>query len=188
MPMTPRPLPGGVHYAPCYCEENIWHLCRNPRLGAARKHVVFVSNLNRCCRLFYQRAAVAAETPVYWDYHVILLRKTGRCEVWDPDSTLALPTNVTDYMAATFGESPEAPAETAPMFRVIDADEFVAVFASDRSHMRDGAGDWRQPPPPWPPIGRAGANNLDEMIDMRRDYVGAVLDLATMKEQYGRVG
>ena len=41
-------------------------------------------------------------------------------------------------------------------FRVIRADSYLKNFASDRSHMKDSSGNWREPPPSYPCIETGG--------------------------------
>jgi protein N-terminal glutamine amidohydrolase len=158
-----------IRYQPFYCEENVWHLCHDERIVGTRRFAVFISNATRACLMHAQRAAPPGE-PVMWDYHVVLL--TGR-DVWDLDCRLGAPLPVQTWLDATFPVL--LPAPSAPRFRVVDAELFVERFASDRSHMRDAAGGWKQPPPPWPIIGD-GSMNLNSFIDMERPFLGEVVD------------
>lgn len=166
-------------YQPFYCEENIYRLCESGRLEAATKKVVFASNARRQIALWHQKPTPAPEDASVWDYHVFLLaRPPGRegWDVWDPSSTLGAPARADVYLDLTF-ESGAVPARLRPVFRVIPGPEFLATFASDRSHMRQG-GKLREPPPPWPPIGAPGApSNLARFIQMRPGFVGDVMDL-----------
>ena len=75
-------------YTSCYCEENVWHLC-NDRIGDDGK-AIFISNDNRQCPMWHQRAAADGE-PVIWDYHVIYLSRVEKeWMILDLDSTLEL--------------------------------------------------------------------------------------------------
>jgi protein N-terminal glutamine amidohydrolase len=155
-----------VNYQPFWCEENVWHLAGEMRGRGAR--VLFVSNRNRACAMFKQRAG----DPIVWDYHVVLY-----CEgsIYDRDSRLPFPVALEEWIAATFPVP--LPDLFAPKFRVIDADRFLEVFASDRSHMRTKEG-WQRPPPEWPPIG--DGMNLMRFVDMEEEFEGRVVTLAEL--------
>ena len=90
-------------YTPYYCEENTSNLLRALESGAytrsrpLRSYAVFVSNLDKRCLLFHQRASKqGAEYGNYviWDYHVFAVAVVevgeGRAEtvVLDRDSLL----------------------------------------------------------------------------------------------------
>lgn len=90
-------------YTPYYCEENTHNLLRALNSGAythspvLRSYAVFVSNLDKRCLLFHQRASQqGAEYGNYviWDYHVFAVGVVdlgqGRREVvvFDRDSLL----------------------------------------------------------------------------------------------------
>lgn len=164
------------NYAPFYCEENIWHLCQETDFLPYDRSVVFVSNERKTCALWHQRARGAENEPVLWDYHVIMLYRKSGWKVYDLDTLLPTPTPIVEYLRATFGEM-AVPDEFRPLFRVIDADEFVRVFSSDRSHMLNADGTWQVPPPPWPAIERNDRSNLMELIDMKNESVGQIMDL-----------
>lgn len=164
------------NYAPFYCEENIWHLCQEAEFRAYDRSVVLISNPRSTCALWHQRARRAENEPVLWDYHVIMLFKKKGWKVFDLDTLLPTPTPVVEYLRGTFGEL-AVPDEFRPLFRVIDADEFVKVFSSDRSHMKNPDGSWHVPPPPWPAIERNERSNLMDLIDMEKKNVGQVMDL-----------
>jgi protein N-terminal glutamine amidohydrolase len=72
----------------------------------------------------------------------------------------------------------------APVFRVVAADRYRREFASDRSHMREDDGSYRQPPPSWPAIG--GVGNLARFVDMDDRFVGEVMDLTELRAWLGR--
>lgn len=154
----------GCKYTPFYCEENVWHLCED---GAGT--VVVISSPSRATPLWKQRAAGDTEEPVFWDYHVILVRD-GR--VFDLDTTLPFPCPLEEYVDETF----RLPA--AVRFRCFDAEDYRRGFGSDRSHMRDEHGHWRAPPPPWPAI-RGERIKLDAMIDVLSEGVLTLPELIT---------
>jgi hypothetical protein len=168
-----------ARYAPQYCEENIWHLCQHPNLLHKQRYVVFISNKQRLCPFWNQRAATSAEAPVGWDYHVVMLLRHEDDEPWcigDLDTRLEFPTPVADYLRQTFVNIDNMPSEYHPTFRVIPATEYVERFSSDRSHMRSVGGGWLAPPPSWPAI-HSGPSNLDDFINVETLGVGNVMTL-----------
>jgi protein N-terminal glutamine amidohydrolase len=177
--------PNTYKYAPYYCEENIWHLCQEQDFASFERKVVFISNSSRTCALWNQRASSAADEPVIWDYHVILLfgQKDG-WQVFDLDTTLPSPSSVTDYLSATFGEVSYTPEQFCPFFRVIDAQIFVDVFSSDRSHMLTADGNWQVAPPTWKPIFRNESSNLMELVDMGKSSAGTVMNYLQFEEYF----
>jgi protein N-terminal glutamine amidohydrolase len=162
-------------YQPFYCEENVFHLAAEPSLARRPREVVFISNAARSCPVWHQRAAPRDGWPILWDYHVVLLVATP-WEVWDLDTTLGMPAPAQHYLRESFRAG--VPDELAPRFRVVDAGAFVSTFASDRSHMRGAGGHYKEPPPPWPPLGAPGAEpNLARFVDVTAPFHGEVLDL-----------
>ncbi len=175
-------------YTPYYCEENVWHLCRQPSLSAFEKEAVFISNPQRACSLWQQKAAESG-MPVCWDYHVILAVRQGGWKVWDLDSRLDLPTAFDPYVRRTFAVRPlHYWQEFPPLFRVLPAAEFVAKFDSDRSHMRTPQQGWQAPPPAWPPIRCRGGYKLQDLIDMEQAEPGKVLTLEELGSCFGSRG
>jgi hypothetical protein len=164
----------GPAYCPYYCEENLWQLAADPRVGPGLRRVLLVSNLESRVALWNQRAgAPDADGLVVWDYHVILTNThAGATVVWDLDTTLGAPVPWSRYLASTFRGAPEP---FSPMFRVLDAEVYRRVFSSDRRHMRDDAGAYQQPPPTWPPIG--SGHTLPGLLDFTHKEPGEVVDL-----------
>lgn len=107
--MSPPPsLPPDSVYTSCYCEENIYLLCRallqTPSVTELWDiFVVFISNANKAVgirlwpsplvmrvfiditlftqvALWYQKTARSPDYPVVWDYHVILVLRPRRKE------------------------------------------------------------------------------------------------------------
>lgn len=174
--MTP---PERYRYAAFYCEENIWWLCQHPELSHFRRRVLVVSNESRTCALFAQRAQQSPDVPVVWDYHVLLLVGTGtEARVWDLDCSLGLDVLAGVWLEATFPRP--LPPTLEARFRIVDATEYVAVFSSDREHMRAKDRSWLAPAPPWPPI-MQGPPSLDRLIDMSDPWCGQVMDLRELR-------
>jgi hypothetical protein len=156
-----------LEYQPFYCEENVWHLAR--RFEGRPAKVVFISNAQKTCALWQQRAAEPG-LPVIWDYHVVL---SAARMIHDLDTRLPFPSPAREWIDGTFPLP--LPEELAPRFRVVSAARFVEVFASDRSHMRDAGGAYRASPPPWAPIGIG--SNLMRFADMSDGFEGEVCAL-----------
>jgi hypothetical protein len=169
-------------YQPFYCEENVYRLCESERLAGIGKKVVFASNERRRIAMWQQKPAPDPAEASVWDYHVFLLALgEGGWEAWDPSSALGAPVLVERYLARTFDAGP-VPRRLQPRFRVIDGEEFLSTFASDRSHMRASGGGYVEPPPPWPPVGRPGvSSNLARFVDMRETIAGAVMTLRGLR-------
>lgn len=131
-----------------------------------------------------------------WDYHVVLMfKKVGAqagdgskpidgWQVYDLDTLLGAPIPIAEYIDSTFGDPSLVPAEFSPKFRVIDADEFVSIFSSDRSHMLTADGRWQVEPPPWPAIVRNRKSNLMELVNMQDQSVGTVMDLRQFEASF----
>ena len=142
----------GVLYHPFYCEENAYHLCTRPDLAQRDPAAMFIRGRGDACVIWHQRAAEAPGEPVFWDYHVVVLAQRP-WEIWDLDTTLGCPAPAAKYLRSSFRPEVARPPELEPRFRVVGAAELRATFASDRSHMRGPDGGYREPPPPWAPIG-----------------------------------
>lgn len=89
------------------------------------------------------------------------------------------------------------------MFRVIPAQEYLDVFASDRSHMlKEDKITYNSPPPSYPPICNQSknkriflqdqifnefrlesTNNINDFIDMQSEHgIGTVMNLADFRQ------
>lgn len=177
--------PTPTKYAPYYCEENIWWLCQAPELRASRRRVLVISNPARACALYAQRAAVAVDQPVLWDYHVVLWEGSGaRATLWDLDCSLGAPLSFVAWFEATVQPALRLPSHVHPRFRVVEADEYVAAFSSDRTHMAGAGGGPHAPWPPWPPI-EQGPCNLARFIDMETPFLGDVWGVAELRWHSG---
>lgn len=96
-----------------------------------------------------------------WDYHVIFVWRdpiTNNRVVYDLDTTLGFPFDLEDYLNQTFPNG--VTEEFAPRFNIIDVEDYVSNFTSDRSHMKLPNGSWQALPPPWECIGSNGSNLL----------------------------
>ena len=132
---------------PCYCEENVWRLAyrkihqqrtitlqqqqQQQQQQQCSYHVAFVSNAKGCIPMFEQLAADDRETPVFWDYHVILFMTTTTTTttnsdqdttivkhfVLDIDSHLPSPCPLEDYIEGVFPNHSDWQNEYLPYFR-----------------------------------------------------------------------
>ncbi|XP_077600117.1 protein N-terminal glutamine amidohydrolase [Stigmatopora nigra] len=185
------PAQDECQYSSCYCEENVWNLCDFVRREGSpplpQVFAVFISNDNRTVPLWEQKSA-CGDRPVIWDYHVIFLHARPGCDavVYDLDSTLPFPCTLKAYGAHGLRADDALRSEYRRKFRAVPADLFLAKFASDRSHMKNGDGSWKTPPPPYPPIAVADCSmNLEDFIcmDPNRGW-GQVFTLENFLRRY----
>jgi protein N-terminal glutamine amidohydrolase len=173
-------------YCACYCEENVWHLCTDPRVDGAPRAALVLSNATQTIAVACQRAALPPEVPVVWDYHVVLAAHGAHgWAIWDLDSTLGLPVPLSVYLRASLGYPQGFDPPYSACVRVIEAGRYRDVLATDRSHMRDTSGRWRMPPPPWPAIGIG--SNLMRLADMDDPIAGEVVELAELPAALARL-
>lgn len=171
--------PQSAPYHPYYCEENIWHLAgKTPFLSREAVVVIAIG-----AAMWHQRAAARPELPIVWDYHVFLFARLDApspWQCWDLDTALPLPCDVATYLRLSFRSHLHA-----GVFRVMSAADYRLHLASDRSHMRDQRGHYRQPPPPWPPIG--SGHTLPQLIDPSDHTIGgALLRLTEVQDRFAR--
>uniref|UniRef100_A0A0D9WG18 Protein N-terminal glutamine amidohydrolase n=1 Tax=Leersia perrieri TaxID=77586 RepID=A0A0D9WG18_9ORYZ len=138
-------------------------------------YVVFISNEEKKVPLWYQKASHSGDGFVLWDYHVICIqsrRKKGDL-VWDLDSNLPFPCPFIQYVSDAIRPLSFGNSIYRRLFRVIHTPVFLRSFASDRSHMKDPAGNWIQLPPKYETIVAEDGttNNLHEYITMSIDDV-----------------
>ncbi|KAL6619315.1 hypothetical protein ACP70R_034454 [Stipagrostis hirtigluma subsp. patula] len=107
-------------HTPCYCEENVYLLCKELiRIGVAEPagtdlYVVFISNEEKKVPLWHQKASYSDDGFILWDYHVICIQSRRNKEVldlvWDMDSDLPFPSPFLHYVSdairpLSFGDS-----------------------------------------------------------------------------------
>lgn len=173
-------------YTENYCEENIWHLCQHPDLSDFSKKVLIISNRSKNCPFLQQKSSIDQQA-VWWDYHVILLAsKSGINLVYDFDSTLALPSSLSDYLRLTFDEKTNWRVSDFPGFKSIEASVYVQTFFSDRSHMKDPEGNWIFSPPHWPHIESEEKLSLSTLLDFTETSQERIYSLLEM-EDFGKV-
>ena len=162
-------------YQAAYCEENIWHLSR--RLSQLDPHLesyaMFIFSQGDAFPMQNQRASEHPELPIFWDYHVVLAVVTRDVQIFDFDTTLPFMTPIEDYFSYSFMDEALLIQPETPLFRLVPATEYIALFSSDRSHMRTQKG-WFAPPPSWPTIGNNGTN-LTEFTQAKDNRLGEVL-------------
>ena len=167
-------------YTVNYCEENIWHLCQHPELHDFDKKVLIVSNSAKNCP-FYSQKSGQDEQAVWWDYHVIMLAsKDGSNMVYDFDSRLNFPCELTDYLERTFLNHPYWLEKDLPQFKAIEANTYTKAFFSDRSHMKDLHGNWIFSPPAWPIIEGKGKLILNDLMDFSQNSHQRIFSLEEM--------
>ncbi|CAF0990953.1 unnamed protein product [Rotaria sordida] len=180
-------------YTSCYCEENIWKLCEcwkqnNPN-HLNSLYAVFISNKRRQIPIWEQKSASNSEHLAIWDYHVILVDKSSSPSViYDFDSTLPFPVSATNYIQLAIHDEINIVHRYHRMFRVIPAQEYLDVFASDRSHMlKEDKITYIASPPSYPPIcNQKSTNNINEFIDMEsKNGPGIVMNLTDFRRFLG---
>jgi len=126
-------------YTALFCEENIWHLANKLiQQGAESSElsIAFISNNRQQTVIFNQRSA-KSHIPVIWDYHVILVQKSStETLIYDFDSLSNFPEVAEQYLETSFPDEKNIPEEYQAHFRIVDAQTYIRLFSSDRSHMR----------------------------------------------------
>lgn len=208
---------------PNYCEENVWRLAYRRLYGNGKNnnevdkeneqyYVVFVSNDDRCCPMFNQRASESADSACVWDYHVILIqssqatgsrgKKEVTAQVLDMDSRLSFPSSLDNYLNRTFQEDlieKTTKKKFPPKFRVVRAELYLRNFYSDRMHMFH-EGKWYAEPPKYNCIltdaktmkkKKGIMSNLNDYISMsggkgkESSVMGEVLTLKELRSKFG---
>lgn len=149
---------------PYYCEENVWRLAH--RKMKERPHddyfVCFITNANKTVLMCHQRAT-KPNSPVVWDYHVILLawqKQSREVVVYDVDSRLAYPIELTEYISKSFPVQSLYPPDYHPCFRLLPAQLYLQFFSSNRMHMYNAQKRcWNAPLPPYDCIKASGTVN-----------------------------
>ncbi|TFK42976.1 N-terminal glutamine amidase-domain-containing protein [Crucibulum laeve] len=155
----PPVFPPNSVYTSCWCEENIYLLCKafldqSQIVKIWEVFVVFISNDSKTVALLNQKAARSDDSVVVWDYHVILVLRQrdsssgvnpqehesdqtwGQSWVYDLDTRLTMPCTWGEYQEHTFPKAIQAQCHGYhSIFRVIPGETYVNYFASDRSHM-----------------------------------------------------
>ncbi len=180
-----------MEYVPYYCEENIWRRLLVP--APAARWAILIFGRNASFAMLRQRAGRSGDGLVFWDYHAVSLERggDGLSLIFDYDTELPFGMGAAAYLEASFG--PLGGADPyAPLFRVLDGEEYARRLYSDRSHMRAEDGSWLSPPPPWPlpGAGVAAADRwpLARLIDPRREFPGKLFDLRSLKAFIGQIG
>ncbi|ORY98449.1 N-terminal glutamine amidase-domain-containing protein [Syncephalastrum racemosum] len=161
-------------YTKCYCEENIYMLCRavadKAPLELEHYTVVFVSNPDKKVPFWQQSSCREDGLPVVWDYHVFLLYMApdeNTSYVYDFDTTLPFPCRADQYCFQSLRPDFQLPTCFERYFRLIPAKAYLEHFASDRSHMLGDDGVYHMPPPNYAAIAtQRHQMNLEAYINM----------------------
>ncbi|XP_042529171.1 protein N-terminal glutamine amidohydrolase isoform X1 [Dipodomys spectabilis] len=183
--------PAGTGCGDYPSEENIWKLCEYIKTHAQcpleECYAVFISNEKKMIPIWKQQAR-PGNGPVIWDYHVVLLHTSsgGQSFIYDLDTVLPFPCPFHTYVEDALKSDDDIHPQFRRKFRVIRADSYLKNFASDRSHMKDSSGNWREPPPPYPCIETEDSKmNLDDFISMDPDVGwGAVYTLSEFVHRF----
>ncbi|KAI5067228.1 hypothetical protein GOP47_0017756 [Adiantum capillus-veneris] len=198
---APTPRAADLSYTACYCEENVYMLCKKlaqsgiAACDASDLLVVFISNTNKQIPIWCQKAGSSTEGGlVIWDYHVILIQSKNGAEaiVWDLDATLQFPETFSHYVTMAFRPSFSLSPDFQRLYRVVAGGPFLKYFASDRRHMKTAEGLWKRPPPPYDCIcaDDGVVHNLEDYLDMSKVIVerkGTSYEELICLERFGAV-
>lgn len=180
-------------YTKCYCEENVWKLCKKMRSSNDQFkycYAVFISNPTRTIPIWCQQSSQDPHhRPVVWDYHVILVFcDATQSLVYDLDTVLPFPVSFNDYVSRGFRSDNDLKQNFKRFFRVIEASTFLETFASDRSHMHDEKGNYMHSPPSYPCIiaSDGQTNNLDDFVNVENMSHGIVLDFSLFLQRFSK--
>eukprot|EP00993_Chasmostoma_nieuportense_P005198 NODE_5829_length_605_cov_17.813808_g5664_i0.p1 GENE.NODE_5829_length_605_cov_17.813808_g5664_i0~~NODE_5829_length_605_cov_17.813808_g5664_i0.p1 ORF type:complete len:198 (+),score=43.47 NODE_5829_length_605_cov_17.813808_g5664_i0:31-594(+) len=134
----------GVPYTECFCEENVFHLCKRFQKHYPDVFCLFISSATEelapgewdsYVPIFNMKSAPF----MVWDYHVVCLLNTASGPyIVDRDSVLPLPTPLLVYLQQTF-YCPKRrimhPYSDKMRFKLIPCSHYLSDFKSDRSHM-----------------------------------------------------
>uniref|UniRef100_A0A0L8I3D4 Protein N-terminal glutamine amidohydrolase n=1 Tax=Octopus bimaculoides TaxID=37653 RepID=A0A0L8I3D4_OCTBM len=138
------------HYDRLLNKENEWEEESLPYVDPIEGPAIRVDSTG--VPIWHQKIGKPNE-PVVWDYHVIFLwRLEGESYVYDLDSSLPFPCKLEMYINEAIKSDDILQPQYHRFFRVIDAKIYLRHFASNRKHMLDSTGAWRQEPPPYPCI------------------------------------
>ncbi|KAJ7219824.1 hypothetical protein O6H91_Y468400 [Diphasiastrum complanatum] len=107
--ISASPVDRGVFaYTACYCEENVYHLCKSlvhlnlAAPDASDLFVAFISNSVKQVPIWRQRSSAQENGLCMWDYHVVCIQKSLETDagafVWDLDTTLPFPVSFIQYI------------------------------------------------------------------------------------------
>lgn len=108
--------------------------------------------------------------------------------VYDFDCSLPLPCDFSSYSKQVLRDDDLLHEDYHRRFRVVSAHDYLEVFASDRSRMKNQTGEWIKPPPQYPCIQtNESSNNLDDFIcmDNKLFHVGEILTLKQLNTRFG---
>ncbi|KAI1293615.1 Protein N-terminal glutamine amidohydrolase [Halotydeus destructor] len=186
--MNYQPLVEREHcvYTSCYCEENVWKLCEyiknKDRELLPSCYAVFISNDAKQVPIWMQRSGQLSDDHLcVWDYHVIMVHKFGECSfAYDFDTVLNYPSRFDTYFHhALKSDDILIDEKYYRKYRVVNAEQFISTFSSDRSHMRRADGSWTKEPPGYECIRNGDClHNLDSFTTMSQESfpVGQVMD------------
>jgi hypothetical protein len=155
-------------YTAYFCEENAWWLARDLLARGQPPGALSVWFLvNRDCQVaMTQQRAAPPGALMCWDYHVIVRCRDRHADlILDFDTRLDFACETGDYLLRSFPRQSLLPAEYRASVREVAASDFVARFASDRSHMQGQLDPSAFPP--YPPIRPADPGRAIDLADYR---------------------
>jgi hypothetical protein len=148
-------------YTAFFCEENIWRLARRQE-SVDHCFVLFFFNQSGTIALREQKP-FGEQGVGLWDYHVVLLDRV-RGLIHDFDTRLSMPSPARVYLDKTFPQQDSLHAQYRTTVRCVPAQEYLARFSSDRSHMLNENGVAHAPFPKWPVIESQWPITLQEYV------------------------
>jgi len=167
-------------YCSCFCEENCYKLAQKLVSKGLRTHVVVITSPESSTPIWFQRSAERPGAAVLWDYHVVVI-SDGL--VYDLDTTLPYPCPFAEYSLNAFNTTTSLalPAGYRHLFLVMAAEDYLATFSSDRSHMARLTGVQY---PTWPIIRGPGADKAHALEDFISPRNPNMVDLQTFILQF----
>lgn len=175
-------------YTSCFCEENVWKLCKRvkeEKKGTNDCFAIFISNEKKQFPIWSAKAA-QSQSYIIWDYHVIFLwinrDNPKHSLIFDFDSTLDFPCLFSHFLIKSFPPkfmNKEAFKQYEQKFRVVACQTYLDTFHCDRRHMiSQDDGKWICPPPKYECImikkKKKGSNLMSHFVDMQNKEIGTV--------------
>lgn len=172
------------------CIPQSWHLCKqlleDERKRFSDVKALWMSNDEKKITLYGHQLDVSES--IVWDYHVVVVAWSVAAKEWtvfDHDAAhLPFGCQFSVYCSQVFAPGRPLGIGSPRWFRLVEASDYLRVFASDRSHMRSCASAahahspscWLATPPPWPCLSTAECgDNIREFWTINRTPAAAAV-------------